>query len=150
MVTRVACQGDGPDSEEGKVDIALKGPGPWELDNTHDVQVLYTPGPTSSSVSILVSLPGSQNTLFSGRTAGYDPHLGRVNGVHDERITRAVSVGEQAHSIRKLANKDFTWLASGMGHLHRFDGAAERALAMLDGADELERSSSSATKQEDQ
>jgi len=136
--TRVIYQQSGGDGGSSGCEIGLEGPGPWPVGTTGEINVLHTPGPTPQSVSILVDLPHGESILFTGRTAGYNPEFQRVDGHCDHTGTRTVSVDEHAHSLRRLANKAFLWLASGLGQVHRFNDAAERAIAMLDGADAME------------
>jgi glyoxylase-like metal-dependent hydrolase (beta-lactamase superfamily II) len=119
------------------VEALLNGKGPWAVDD--DVKVLHLPGYTQGSLGVLYKPgPDAPGVLFSGRTLGWSPRLGRLDGVVQRGL--GGSITKQAESIRALEGQDFQWIFPSEGMRFRFlnPDAKARGAILREAADAFE------------
>ncbi|CAI5513330.1 unnamed protein product [Closterium sp. Naga37s-1] len=106
-----------PDTTD--VEMPLDGTGPWCLGS--DLKIIFTPGHTEGSVSVLYKAHGG--ALFSGDHLAYAPNTESLSIM---RRVNWYSVPVQVQSTKKLVGLPFRWLLPGHGRRFHFESEEER------------------------
>ncbi|GJP51803.1 hypothetical protein CLOM_g10940 [Closterium sp. NIES-68] len=106
-----------PDTAD--VEMILDGTGPWCLGS--DLKIIFTPGHTEGSVSVLYKADGG--ALFSGDHLAYAPNTESLSIM---RRVNWYSVPVQVQSTKKLVGLPFLWLLPGHGRRFHFENEEQR------------------------
>ncbi|CAI5526451.1 unnamed protein product [Closterium sp. Naga37s-1] len=106
-----------PDTTD--VEMLLDGTGPWCLGS--DLKIIFTPGHTEGSVSVLYKAHGG--ALFSGDHLAYAPN---TESLTIFRRVNWYSVPVQVQSAKKLVGLPFRWVLPGHGRRFHFASEEQR------------------------
>lgn len=103
--------------ESKDIEAVLNGKGPWAIGDS--LKIVHLPGHTLGSIGVIYtpSAEGAEPILFSGRTLGWSPEMGVLDGFAE---FNEGSIKKQGESIKGLAEEAFAWVLPAHGARYRF------------------------------